>query len=227
MLRENLLKRLLKYQEENKKLSVKWDAGGDQTIINFFLDGKDLRYHLSDDLLKNFARYLVEEFELPNVGEYYNQGGGMISIENGTKILFEYEEFAYGEIYDDNIESEIKLEGFSIDSNMESKKLLEELNQLELNFYGTTSFLLKEIDDFELSTPSYDYRVRKSKFAEIQNYIKKHALEKFSPPLEGSEILYVGKIKEDKIIFEEISQLKFYIDKNKQNESRYILEGTG
>ena len=43
--------------------------------------------------MNELATYLIEEFDLPNAGEYYNDGGGELSIEDETRVLFIYDEF--------------------------------------------------------------------------------------------------------------------------------------
>jgi len=223
MLKEKLLKRLKEYENNNEKLIVKWNTGGDETIINFYLKGNVLPYH-TDEIVNDLASYLIEEFDLPNAGEYYNDGGGEISIDKENKILFVYDEFAYGESYDENFDTENIEEEFSIITSLSSKQLLNELNQKELDFYGSTSFLLQESDDFRAYTTKDMFRIKKEKLREVHEHIKVHILSKLSPPFEATEIGYSGKIKEDEILIEELYQTKYYIDKNKKNEKVYLLE---
>lgn len=222
MLKENLLRRLKEYEKKNKSLTVKWNTGGDETIINFFLETEVISYE--DELMNKLATYLIEEFDLPNAGEYYNDGGGEFLIEKGNKILFVYDEFSYGESYDEDLETDNIEEEFSIAPDQNSKQLLDELNQTELDFHGSTSFLLEESLDFEIYTSNNEFRIRKGKLKDIHDYIKIHALEKLTPPYEGTEIGYSGKIKEDEILFEELYRIKYYIDKNKKKERIYLLE---
>lgn len=222
MLKEKLLIRLNEYKKENKKLTVKWDTGGDETIINFFLENNALPH--TNELMNELAAYLIEAFDLPNAGEYYNEGGGALSIENENSILFIYDEFAYRESYGEHLESENLEEEFSIAPHPSSQRLLADLNQKELNFNGSASFLLEASFHFDIYSSNDASSIKKEAFDEIKNYIKIHALAKIQPPFEGKEIVFSGRIKEDEILFEEFYQIKYNIDKNKKEEKIYLLD---
>lgn len=219
-MKETLLDFLEKCEAENKVFTVKWDAGGDQTIITYFLNENELSYD-SNDILGELSQYLIQEFDLPGVGEYYNEGGGLFVLEEKEKILFKYDEFAYGEIYDKEVTSEIRLDEFSILLNSKLKDLLGDSLSNSIKFYGSTTFLPNERDNFfELSNAELDEILQE----QVKKEIKKYVIPKFDPPYDGTEIGYSGKISSKEIVIEELFQLKYWVDKNKKNEKLYLFE---
>lgn len=222
MLKTKLIGRLKEYKQNGKIFSVKWDGGGDETIINFYLENEVIPDY-EDEVLTELAGHLVEVFDLPNAGEYYNEGKGTISLDDKNQILIVYDEFAYGEKYDEEIESEKSIEEFSIPSSEECKKILENMNEISLNFYGSTSFLSEISDDFEISSARFDKTIKKEKLLEVQKEIKKNALAKFEPPFDASEIGYSGKIDENQITFEELYQIKYFVDKHNKEATKILF----
>ncbi|MCU0393144.1 MAG: hypothetical protein MUE81_18690 [Thermoflexibacter sp.] len=93
----NKIKELVKsIQKQHKQLVAEWDAGGDSTpcwfsIIDKF--GKEenreeysKKYEEEFDSLRN---YIISELNLPNAGEYYNKGKGVIGLED-DKVVIRY-----------------------------------------------------------------------------------------------------------------------------------------
>lgn len=222
MLKTKLIEKLKTLEGNGKKLAVKWDAGGDQTVLNFYLD-KDVLPYYEDEVLEPLRTYLIEEFDLPNAGEYYNEGKGIFSIENEHQIAMVYDEFAYGEKYDKDFESEESIVEFSIPSTESCQKILDVSNKTTLNFYGSTSFLYEVSDHFEVyANPLKDKN--KQAILDLQQTIKQNALSKFEPPFEGSEIGYAGTIDANQITVEELYQIKYWIDKDNKSAKKFLFE---
>lgn len=222
MLKGKLLKLLTEYENTGKTLIVKWNAGGDETIVNYFCNEVPLGYH-SFDFLEELRIYLVEEFNLPNAGEYYNDGRGKFSIVNEDEILFEFDEYAYFENYEGEIESEMFEETFTV--NFSNKKFLEEYSLLETNFYGSISFLQeREHEELQMDISGIDEDILNDKLKTLNQVIKKYILSKFDPPFQDLEINYSGKITIDKIIIDEFYRIKYTVDKNRKNEKKYLFK---
>lgn len=223
MLKEKLLEYLKNYEQDGHQLVIKWNTGGDETIINFYMDDESYPAYL-DDIYSAFTSYLIEEFELPNAGEYYNNGGGVLSVEQGNRILFEYDEYAYGEIYDEDTESQNNIDAFNIPATDQSRQLLDYFNENELLFHGSTCFLNEVTDEFRVYTKDFDKKVKKERALDLFQIIKKSAIEKFTPPHDASEIHYSGILIENEIRFEDVYQLNYFLDKNKVKEKKYLFE---
>ena len=136
MEKAKLVDLLKKIMLEEKQLSVKWDTGGDQTIVNFEIDGKPNPYN-NDMLYDDLRAFLIEKFELPNAGEYYNNGDGIIDLDEDGEVIIEYNECAYYEdswsdVDTNNLEKEIQLE-----DKTNVSALLKEFELKEISFYGS------------------------------------------------------------------------------------------
>lgn len=224
-LKEKLLDRLKEFEQKGQEFSIKWDAGGDETLVNFQLDGEYFD-HYSDEVYIDFVRYLIEEFELPNAGEYYNEGGGTLSIEDGDSLIFEYSEYAYGEDYLSEEDTVHYREGFSITADESSIKLLEYVNEESMNFYGSVCFLNEQTEDFSIYSKLSDKRFKKQKVPELHQRIQAAVLAKFTPPFEGIEINYVGNLNEEYILIEELHTVQYFIDKNFKDAKKYLFDAS-
>lgn len=85
---------ILEALNAEKKVSVKWNCGGDEALIALFLDDKEVPY--DDELAQETQMYLVNYLDLPDAGEFYMDGDGNIIEENG-KLYIEYESIWRGD----------------------------------------------------------------------------------------------------------------------------------
>lgn len=105
-----------------KKLSVKWNCGGDEAIVTLFLDDKEVPYN--DKFAQGLDMFLVNYLNLPDVGEFSMDGGGNI-IEQNDKLYIEYESITRGyESYSKDYESSEWKEVNEVDPMFSGRKKL-------------------------------------------------------------------------------------------------------
>lgn len=101
---------LRELQKNNKKLIVKWDAGGDETLVNF--PGEKIMNY-DDSLDKALTIYtelrsiIRKKLDLPNAGEDYDRGQGEIFLNERNQVILKFDSQRYYEVY---VEAERKLE---------------------------------------------------------------------------------------------------------------------
>ena len=79
--------------EAGKKLSVKWNCGGDEAIITVFENNERLKF--DHPFAMELDLYLINYLNLPDVGEFDLEGGGEIIKEN-EEIYIVYESILKG-----------------------------------------------------------------------------------------------------------------------------------
>lgn len=87
------LKELLKELIINQKqtLAAKWDCGGDQAIIDYYLDGKQVHYQSQlYEALEDLSQLMIWSLELPEVGDYGVTGEGRFYFDDKNRFLIEY-----------------------------------------------------------------------------------------------------------------------------------------
>ncbi len=123
-------------KQNNQKLTAIWDAGGDQTIITFYIDKQEYRFEDNEPLWNYLYSLLTTQFELPNAGESYNEGGGEFQLDENGDIQFEYNEFYY-------FEDEENISNVDIQKTLGGKSFPLEITNLKgknssIEFFGST-----------------------------------------------------------------------------------------
>lgn len=98
MNKEKVKKFVKSIQEQNKIITAEWDAGGDDTPCWFSItDGQGQK----QEEIKQYEKYIdilrdciIDTLDLPNAGEYYNKGKGIITYNDGeVEIHYSAKEF--------------------------------------------------------------------------------------------------------------------------------------
>ena len=79
--------------EARKKITVKWDCGGDEAIIKVLVDGAELTYN--NAFAMELDMYLVNYLNLPDAGEFSMTGNGEI-VEENEELYIVYESILKG-----------------------------------------------------------------------------------------------------------------------------------
>ncbi|MCB0607534.1 MAG: hypothetical protein KDD12_07455 [Lewinella sp.] len=79
--------------EAGKKITVKWDCGGDEAIIKVLVDGAELTYN--NAFAMELDMYLVNYLNLPDAGEFSMTGNGEI-VEENEELYIVYESILKG-----------------------------------------------------------------------------------------------------------------------------------
>lgn len=203
-----------------KKIRVEWKAGGDETILNYYYQDRILSDSKSG-LLGQISMYLIEKFDLPNAGEYYNDGNGEIFIEN-DKVRLIYSEYAYSEDYIEDSEEE--LEPFNLSIIPEILTVLKNTGETSLEFDTTITFYQEKTIDFRLYKPMYEPIEYGNEGSKIEEYIRENVIPKINCKLESVEIGYSGEINETKILIEEVHVIKYYVDKDVKQKKIDLFE---
>lgn len=77
------------------KVTFEWDCGGDETLIDTFLDGKPARKDWVDPL----CELVVEKLDLPNAGEWFVKGTGELFVK-GTDLWIRHDSVGAGTNYE-------------------------------------------------------------------------------------------------------------------------------
>ncbi|MEM1134278.1 MAG: hypothetical protein AAGI07_00455 [Bacteroidota bacterium] len=95
---------IIEILNSGKRITLKWNCGGDEAIVTTFVDGKQVSYN--DKFAEELDIYIVNYLDLPDVGEFQMEGEGEIVEENG-KVYLECESTLLGyEGYTDEGKSE-------------------------------------------------------------------------------------------------------------------------
>ena len=78
-----------------KEIDIKWDCGGDEAILSFFINDKQISY--DNKLVEMLDIYLINHLALPSAGEFAMEGGGKIILENNQVFIEYYSEVSYAE----------------------------------------------------------------------------------------------------------------------------------
>lgn len=214
-LEHELEQELLRLKKQNQKLTVKWDAGGDDTSISFFVDEKYLGWQLNEMYAK-LETLLIKEFDLPNVGEYFNKGQAEFQLsDNG--ILITYSELAYAHVDWKELNHK-EFSGEIENSNVqEAMHLLSEMNFSKISFYGNLKFMPNRKEEFQIQIHKEQKEKIESLKKKIQQYIFSIVEKNYDGNTTNIEILFSGNISKTIVTFEEISVNKNMVDKNYQN----------
>lgn len=112
---------LLSNLNANRKVTVRWDCGGDEAFVYPSIDGEEV--DSMDEIHEEFEYFLIEKLEIPDAGEFTMKGKGTIFIEHGKiviehsaegKVLMDYDEKSKKEIWEDITEDLTKSVLFTI-----------------------------------------------------------------------------------------------------------------
>ena len=84
------LKKLLSELIINQKqtLTAKWDCGGDQAIIDYYLNGNQIAYQSQlYEALEDLSQLMIWSLELPEVGDYGVIGEGRFYFDDKNRFL--------------------------------------------------------------------------------------------------------------------------------------------
>ncbi len=90
-----------------KPITLTWDCGGDETLIDGKI-GKD-RWRWEDTDFQTLCEILIRELQLPNAGEEFNKGGGKIVLKDGSVVL-NYQATFFGATWDEEEEDIVEEE---------------------------------------------------------------------------------------------------------------------
>jgi hypothetical protein len=83
-----LKEKILASIEAGKKITLKWDCGGDEALISVFMNNEQLKY--DNAFSQELELYLVNYLNLPDTGQFELEGDGEIIQENeGLFIVYE------------------------------------------------------------------------------------------------------------------------------------------
>lgn len=76
-----------------RKLTLKWECGGDEALVYPFVDGKEMNFE--SDLYSEIDMLILNLLELPSAGEFSMDGTGEVILEN-NKIYLVCESIMHG-----------------------------------------------------------------------------------------------------------------------------------
>lgn len=86
---KKLLQELIIHQKQT--LTAKWDCGGDQAIIDYYLDGKQVHYQSQlYEALEDLSQLMIWALELPEVGDYGVTGEGCFYFDDKNRFIIQY-----------------------------------------------------------------------------------------------------------------------------------------
>ncbi|WP_299460921.1 hypothetical protein [uncultured Microscilla sp.] len=91
---EELRQQVADLYAQKHRITAVWDCGGDETIVRLLLDGQALcdSYPVLCEKLRDL---LIEKLQLPNTGEYYNQGRGWLELDQYAHVFVCYDAVGY------------------------------------------------------------------------------------------------------------------------------------
>ncbi len=222
-MKADLTEHLIALKEKGTVLSVKWDAGGDETLLHFF-EGEEKVPDSRDGMYGQLRDFLIEKFDLPNGGEYFNEGGGIFALEN-QKIAFTFSELAYSRYEEDGCEIITAEEDLTIQAPEGMTSFLAAQHLTEAYFHGETNYFRAEVVNttFRVITPTFQ-SVPPDGFTEgLREKFERIAQSTFDTPIQHGEIRYAGKLYAHEVIFEEVSLTKYATDKDHREKKIYLF----
>lgn len=209
--------RLLILQKEDKKMFVKWESGGDDRMLNFFVNEKEIKYN-EDKLLNEFGNYIGDKINLHAVGPVYTKGKGLVYLDKNDQIYLKFDGLGYSyeeDILEDDLEDEILDVAIEI-----SQKQIDYLTKIGLNnihFYGSYSSI--EAKQFSIDVKYVDEET--ILFCNnLQLQIEQWSSNYIKDKSKKIEVSYDGDINSDRIMINELGISHFHYT-NKVKE--YII----
>ncbi len=85
MLPAELKEKIITILNEGKELTLIWNCGGDEAIIDVFIDGKSQPY--DGEFISSLCMFITNFMNLPDAGEFAMEGKGKILLENNNIYL--------------------------------------------------------------------------------------------------------------------------------------------
>ena len=79
---ENKIRAIL---NSGKKLTLKWDCGGDEALVYSFIDGNPTDFN--DEVFEELEMFIINTLDLPSAGEFSMNGKGEIVLEDDNIYL--------------------------------------------------------------------------------------------------------------------------------------------
>lgn len=111
------------------KLTVRWDAGGDECLVTVFSNNEAINWQEDDDNDPTYSLIdlIIAKLDLPNAGVYFVEGGGELFAQNG-QLLLTHESQHSGlneeDIFDDEDPENYDYEQHSIDEKVNETVVL-------------------------------------------------------------------------------------------------------
>jgi hypothetical protein len=99
---------VVQLRNNNIPILAEWNAGGDETCCNVSVNGE---FGYETHFIKvswKLGDLIAEKLQLPNAGEYYNNGGGVIDVNSSGQIVLTYSARAHYYDYEDENNSTIE-----------------------------------------------------------------------------------------------------------------------
>ena len=107
---------------DGKKITLKWNCGGDEAIVTTSIDGKEIDYR--ENILADLDLYIVNFLNLPDAGEFAMEGKGEILLE-GENIYLDCQTAWLGyEDYNEDYSSSEWKTVYEIDEEYSGKRQL-------------------------------------------------------------------------------------------------------
>lgn len=219
-LQQSTQKILSDLKQKNQQLLVKWNAGGDESLVNIYTleNGKE-KYLNTREYELNW--HITQLLDLPNAGEYYNNGSGEIYIGADQMIYFKYDELAY------HTELNVKEKIIELNASVDNLKLCKQYMQgkriTEIKFYGTISFLAEKETHFSLAIHRAERQAASSFLSILRYKIEDVVLQKYKGKKKLIDINYEGVITNEKIMVEDLLTLQYSVDKENKGKIRPLF----
>jgi hypothetical protein len=213
-MKTELLAYLRSLEQKGVSLSVKWDAGGDETILTFYENGKRVT-EAYEGLYGKLRDFLIQQFDLPNAGEYYNEGEGTFGRE-GEQVTFLFSELAYSLYESDGFESIHLEDDLTAPPLSAAKDFLAAMAWEEAYLYGSIFYFRGKIENetFGLMGPEASRPPSHPYAGALKEESSRIARSRIKQAFQQGEIRYSAKFTATETCFEEISLLKYATDKD-------------
>ena len=125
---EKIKKKWSQTISEGKKVSVKWDAGFDETPVWVYINEIEAPWQECEDLVD----LIIESLNLPNAGEYGVKGKGSLLVKDGQLLIehsskhegFDYIEPPEDADYDDLVNYDWEANTIEVDKTVSETIIL-------------------------------------------------------------------------------------------------------
>ncbi len=72
---------------EDREITVRWDAGGDETLVNVAISGDQ---NTESDFCGALRAKIKDALHLPNAGEHYHDGHGRVVLDEAGRLVLRF-----------------------------------------------------------------------------------------------------------------------------------------
>lgn len=131
------------------EIGVQWDCGGDQSPCWLIVDNQPLYWYSKEDNAwsREIIQEIIYELGLPNAGECYSKGEGVLSFNEVGKLVLNYRCFDYCETYEPENTTRINPRSYPIAIHKMAQKYLHKIRivlQGEIYMYRLESDIYRE-----------------------------------------------------------------------------------